>query len=352
MSAGQAAGSAPLTGYDAAQSAVDPLLRRTLGWMVVLITCGYTFLDYWNYSRTDHEGGGASWQAALTGHAFAPEQYRIGVLHTADLLARLSHTHLRHMFAAIDFVCLVISLWVLLRLLARMEIFRGAGRMGQWLQASLALGCFLLYLLWTFWYQKPETHATLLLLTLSAAAARWSRRLPAATALIILAAAGATVRADAVLAFHAGFVAACLLPQARSLQLGRRVQMTTSLLAIAAAAGVEYIVMYRIYPGAPREVSAFQLVSNLKEWLNYIVVGLALFPWWATLRFAAHRWKKLDGWSVGLLLGSVVHFVFFCTLGIAWEVRIFLPFAMAVVPLTVTLTYAGIETRGRAEAAR
>ena len=342
MNAGQAAEAAPI----GKPAAFDPVLRRFLGWTVFLITCGYTFLDYWNYSRTFHDGGGVEWQSLLAGRGFAPAQYRIGVVRLADLLARLTHTHLRHMFAAIDFVCLGISLAVLLALLGRMEAFRRADRTVQWLQASLALGCFLLYLLWTFWYQKPETHATLLLLVLSAAAAQWRQRVPATIALIALAAVGATVRADAVVAFHVGFVAACLLPQARSLPLGRAVQLTASLLAIAAAAGVEYFIMNRLYPGAPRQVAAFQLLNNLKIWLNYLVIVLALFPWWATLRLAARRWRTLDGWSVGLLLGSAVHFALFYIFGISWEVRIFLPFAITVVPLTVTLACASIECAG------
>ena len=181
MSGGQAAASTARQERQAAgafDAGFDSALRRFLGWAVILITSGYTFLDYWNYSRNFHEGGGGEWDALLAGRSFAPAQYRIGVLRTADLLARLTHTHLRHMFAVIDFVCLGVSLSLLLWLLGRTEIFRSAVRLGRWLQASLALGCFLLYLLWSFWYQKPETHATLLLLVLSAAAAQWRRRFP------------------------------------------------------------------------------------------------------------------------------------------------------------------------------
>jgi hypothetical protein len=320
----------------------DSGLRRFLGWAVLLITGGYTFLDYWNYSRTFYEGGG-EWEELLAGTSYAPAQYRIGVVRAADLLARLTHTHLRHMFAAIDFVCLGLSLALLLWLLGRTGIFRGATRIGKWLQASLALGCFLLYLLWSFWFQKPETHATLLLLVLSAVAAQWRRRGPAVLALIALAAVGATVRADALIAFHAGFLAACLVPQSRSLPLGRVMQAVASALSIAAAVSVEYFIMHHVYPNAPRQVAAFQLLGNLKGWMNYFVVALALFPWWITLRLAVRRWRALDGWAVGLLLGSVVHFALFCSFGIAWEVRIFLPFAMTLVPLTVTLAYATIE---------
>jgi hypothetical protein len=252
----------------------------------------------------------------------------------------------------IDFLCLGGSLWLLLWLLSRTEIFRGAVQLGRWLQASLALGCFLLYLLWSFWYQKPETHATLLLLVLSAAAAQWRRRVPAVVALIALAAIGATVRVDALVAFHVGFLLACVLPESllksRSLPLGRAVQAVGSVLSIAAAIGVAYFIMHRIYPDAPRQVAAWQLFSNLKLWMNYFVVEMALFPWWITLTLAVRRWRALDGWSVGLVIGSVVHFALFYILGIAWEVRIFLPFAMTLVPVTVTLAYAAIE-RGAAD---
>jgi hypothetical protein len=327
-------------------SAFDPALRRFLGGAVFLITSGYTFLDYWNYSRTFHQGGG-EWELLLAGRSFAPAQYRIGVVRTADLLARLAHTPLRHIFAVIDFVCLGISMALLLWLLGRTEIFRSAARVGRWLQTSLALGCFLLYLLWSFWFQKPETHATLLLLVLSATVVEWRQRIPAVIALIALAAAGATVRADAVVAFNAGFLIVCLLPQSRSLPLGRATQAIASVLSIAAAIGVEYFIMHHIYPNAPRQVSAFQLAGNLKTWLNYFVVAAALFPWWITLGLAKRRWRALDGWTMGLLIGSLVHFAFFYTFGIAWEVRIFLPFAMTLVPVTVTLAYASIEQTTR-----
>ena len=337
-------------GFDSSlESGLDAGLRRFLSWAVLLITSGYTFLDYWNYSRTFHEGGG-EWESLLAGRSFAPAQYRIGVLRVADLLARLSHAQLRHMFAAIDFVCLSASLAMLLWLLGRTEIFRNAARLGRWLQASLAMGCFLLYLLWSFWFQKPETHATLLLLVLSAAATQWRQRIPAVLALIALAAAGATVRADAMVAFHAGFLAACLLPQSRSLPLGRVAQAIASVLSIAAAIGVQYVIMHHVYPNAPRQVSAFQLVSNLKSWLNYFVVAASLFPWWITLALAMRRWRALNGWTAGLLIGSAVHFALFYILGIAWEVRIFLPFAMTLVPVTVTLGYAAVFDQPRAEA--
>jgi hypothetical protein len=106
--------------------------------------------------------------------------------------------------------------------------------------------------------------------------------------------------------------------------------------------------MHYVYPNAPRQVSAFQLMSNLKAWLNYFVVAAALFPWWITLGLAMRCRRELNGWTVALVIGSVVHFALFYTFGIAWEVRIFLPFAMTLVPVTVTLAYASIDRASKA----
>jgi hypothetical protein len=323
---------------------LDPLLRRFLVWSTILITSGYSFLDYWEYSRSSHAAGVSEWDLLLAGRGLAPAQYRIGVLKTAALLARLGHAQLRHAFAAIDFLCLGVSLALLLWLLTRMQSFRQSSRVAQWLQASMALGCFLLSLLWSFWYQKPETFTTLLLLVLSAAAAQWrQRRAAAAVLLIVLAALGATVRADAMVAFHLGFLAVCLLPQVRIPPLGRAVQVAASVIALAAAVAVQWVIMHRLYPHAVRQVAAFQLLRNLTSWANYLVLACSLFPWAMTLWLAAKRWRALDGWSAALLLGSLAHFALFFTLGLSGEVRIFLPYAMTLVPLTVTLAAQRIE---------
>jgi hypothetical protein len=336
-----AAESGPAAGLE---SAHDPALGRLLRWAIFLIASGYTFLDYWNYSRTWHEGS-REWETLLAGHGLAPAQYRIGVIRVAGLLASLTHTHVRHMFAVIDLVCLAAGLLLLFRLLMRSSAFAAAERTGKWLQASLGLGCVLLYLLWSFWYQKPETCATLLLVVLSAVATQWRRPAPAAVVLVLLALLGATVRADAIVAFHAGFLVTCLLPQGKGLPLGRGVQMAASAASLLAAIGVEYVIMHVLYPHAPRDVSAFQLLNNLKAPAVYLILLMSLFPWWLTLRLAASRWRALDGWSLALLAGSAAHFALFYCFGMGGEVRIFLPFAMAVMPVTVMLGYAGITAR-------
>lgn len=320
---------------------LDLRLKRFLAWFSLLLTAGYTFLDYWNYNRMGREDP-REWADLLAGRGIAPAQYRIGVLHLADLLARIVHAQLRHGFAIIDFACLLAGLGGVLLLLTRMPAFHSGMRQQQWTMALLGLTLFEVYLFWTFWFQKPETMATFAFLALSALAAWKGSRAPAALcgmAMIVLAALQATVRADAAVALHLGLLLACLFPARRPLPLGRAIQGAVSAFSIAVAIGVQFFIAHRIYPQARRNVGAFQLLANLHSGMGYLAILLSLAPYGLTLWLAAKRWRALDGWSHGLLLGSVVHFAMFYALGMAEEVRIFLPFAMALLPVSVPLLF-------------
>jgi hypothetical protein len=360
---------------------MDARLRRFLTWAVLILTAGYTFLDYWNYSRMWHAGP-QEWADLLAGRGLAPAQYRIGVLRVAAFLAQHSHTQLRHMFALIDLACLLLGLVCILALLSRTTLFRlpisgdasdsppaqhtrDPDHLQQWTLSLLCLALFTVYLSWTFWYQKPETLPTLAYLALSAllaashprrALSRWG----IAALLLLLAVLQATIRADAAIAFHLGMLIAALLPRsfsapepdvtepditepdvtAPAMPLGRVTQAVTSSLAILAAAAVQYGIIHWLYPHAQRNTETLQLLSNLRWPLGYLPVALALAPWWVTLWLSIRRRRTAAGslgwgnWTPGLLFGSLAHFAMFLAFGMASEVRIFLPFAMAVLPVT------------------
>ncbi len=312
---------------------IDSRLKRFLLWFSLLLAAGYTFLDYWNYNRMGREDP-HEWVHLLAGRGIAPAQYRVGVLRTAALFARFTHLQLRHGFGVIDFVCLLVGLASLLVLLRRSHAFRASTPAGQW---NLALGFFAvfeLFLFWTFWFQKPETMATFAFLALSALLAG-TRGRPALSAvlMLLLAAVQATVRSDAAVAFHLGMLIACFLPAGRSMPLRRGFQSAVSITAIAAALCVQWFIAHRIYPAAQRNVSAFQLLTNLHSSMGYAAIVLSLAPYGLILWLVITHWRTLDGWSHGLVLGSVIHFAMFYTLGMAEEVRIFLPYAMTVLPV-------------------
>jgi hypothetical protein len=306
-----------------------------------MIAAAWTFLDYWNYNRMNRDDP-AEWPSLLAGHGLAPAQYRVGVLRLGALLARIAHLQLRHAFAAVDFIGLLVGLGTVLLLLTRSVAWRRLGGTAQWVLALGCLALFQFYLPWTFWFQKPETMATFAVLALSAAAAQTGSgryRVTMAAAMLLLAAAGATVRADAVVALHTGLLLACLLPGASGFRLGRWPQAAASVACIGVAAAVQLYIERVLYPAAQRNVAAFQLLANLHSLNGYLALALGLTPWWLTLWLGMRSWTALDGWSRGLLLGSVMHFALFYTLGMAEEVRIFLPFAMVLLPVTVRLIW-------------
>jgi hypothetical protein len=52
---------------------------------------------------------------------------------------------------------------------------------------------------------------------------------------------------------------------------------------------------------------------------------------------AWRRRKHLDGASLGLLLGAAIYFVLWILMGKVDEVRIYIPFALALMPLSAEL---------------
>ncbi len=319
----------------------DRRLKHFLVWVVFLLCGGYTFVDYWNYSRIEHANPG-EWPSLLAGTGIAPAQYRIGVLWLANSLAHGMHLHLRHTFAAVDFVSLLAGLWCVLFLLMRTGSFRAARPLAQWSLVLLCLAIFQVYLFWTLWFQQPETLPTFLFVALSAVLCsgvmvryRWL----AALALIVVAALQATVRADVAAAFHLGMLFACVLPDRKSLPLGRSLQAITSLFCFCAVAGVQSLIAMRIFPHAHREAALLQLFANLRDPMGYLVIVFSLATYGLTCWLAVRHWRRLNGWSRGMLLGSAIHFAMYYTVGMADEVRIFLPFAMAVLPISVPLLY-------------
>jgi hypothetical protein len=304
-------------------------------WATLLMTAVFTFLDYWAYSRVQHDNP-VAWQKLATGQGIAPAQYRIGVYFTANFLAHATHLQLRHIFAAADFFCTGASLAVVLFLLTRLPVFRERENQSQWAIVFLALLLTQFYLAWTLWFQEPETMPSFAILVASALLCSGLLRVPRgmlAVSLLLVALLGATIRFDAVLAFHAGMLLAALVTA--DVPLGRAWQIGTSVLAVVLALGVEYFVAHSMFPLAPREAALLQVVNNLHS-LNGMFVLLLSLPGWAlTVYLAPRYWRGMNGWGRGLLIGSVIHFAMFLTLGMSEEVRIFIPFALLTLPLGV-----------------
>jgi hypothetical protein len=316
-------------------------LRRFLVYSTILIIGSYIFLSYWAYSK-EFYAFPAEWSDLLAGRGTAPAQYRIGVVFVAGFLGKLSHGHLaiRHSLALVDLVFLGIGLPLTLVLIARTRFYRAASYPLQCTTHFVAILLMLFYLSWTFWYHKPETIANFGSLAIAAALlAEWRRITPpvAALGLILISAYLGCVRADSGFSLNLGILLAALLPGESALRPGRGMKIVAGLAGLIAVVGVEYYIKHKMFPGNPFSDPLFQLVRNLKSPLNLFCVIFALSPYFVVVRLAGKHWSRLEEWERALVIASVVEFAFFFIVAKVDEVRVFLPYAMALLPTSAAL---------------
>jgi hypothetical protein len=319
--------------------ALDRRLKRFLTWAILLLTAGYAFLDYWAYSRDQHENP-QTWALLASGHGPAPAQYRIGVYFSANFFAQLAHLQLRHVFAAADFICTGLSLACIFYLLTRTAWFRSASLAAQWAQTLLALLLTQIYLVWTLWFQQPETMPSLAIVAVSALLSSGAVRVPramVALSLLLVAVLGATIRVDIVLAFYAGMLCACIVSHRES--ESKAWLIVTSVAALMLAVGIERFIAHTLFPHAERVAALFQLIGNLESVNGAWVLLSTLPPWVLTVWLARRQWTQLPVLWRGLVLGSIVHLLMFLIVGQSEEIRIFLPFTFTLIPLSATLLY-------------
>jgi hypothetical protein len=318
----------------------------------ILLTTG--FADYWEYSKAYHQDP-TTYIDVLLGTASAPNQYRVGVIATADFVARHAHAGLRHAMTLIDMVAGFVAVFTLFGLLRRSAAYRDASLQGRWFAAGAFLVLVQFYLAWVTWYQRPETlptaalvALTLLLLTVRVPLAGVAGDVATVGALLLIAVVQGFVRADVAFGLHAGVFLFCFTRAAKGLSLPRWMQAGTSLLAVFAAAGIQYFMMHVRYPHASYgDTPVFQLVLNFKEPARLIAFALFIFPYAWTVNTVLRRRVAVEAPALGLLCGSAVFMGMWWMAGRVEEVRIFLPFALALAPLTVQCAVErwGVETR-------
>jgi len=306
----------------------------------VILSMG--FADYWAYSREFHSNPGG-FEDVLRGTAIAPIQYRIGVIATADFIARHAHVGLRHAFTLIDIIAAFVAVFTLFFLLRRSAVYRRASNQAQWFGTAGFIILVQFYFAWVTWYQRPETLPTaavvalvLLLLTVRVRLPGAAGRVVTAGAMLLLAVAQGFVRADVAFALHAGIFLLCLTRAGNGLSLPRGVQAVTSLLAAFVAASIQYYLMHIRYPHATYgSTPLFQLLMNLMDPLELAAFTLFILPYaWLVFTLLRRR-ATAESPALAVLSGSALFMGMWWMVGRVAEVRIFLPFALALAPPTV-----------------
>lgn len=326
-----------------------PPLRRTMQILLVALAAGVCDQTYWQYSNVDHYWP-AYWLPFVHGTGLAPEQYRIGVKFAAWWLVEHLHWGFRHGFVLMDVVGLVAAVLLTYNLLERRQAIREARIELQCFAAVVVFALAAYYLGWVLFFFRPETlpsvGLTLLLAWLWTARGKESSggRIATVPALILASAAQAWIRADIPCALNAGILLICITRYGRDLPLPKRTAILTAVACIAVAAGTQLYIMRVMYPHASYgPIPVFMVTRDLHMWLGlppFIVFMLPVV--WTGLQAWRER-ASLDGPSLGILIGAAIYLFLWILMGKIDEVRIFIPFALALSPLTAELALRKIQ---------
>jgi hypothetical protein len=308
-----------------------------LSLVICAISLSYGFMDWVGYWQSFHDHPEA-WYLYLHGGIDAPLQYRIGTW----LVVAWAHTRL-HLsiwlaLTVIDVVSIGLALWCLVGVLRTSVIYLGYSAP---LRMLSVVGLFLgveYYLVWGHWFQYPGTMPACLFVCLSVllvSGKAIQNRYLAGLCLIAASCVQGLVRADVAVVLHAGFLLAAITPLAKNIPFGRKWQAIISALA-ALSAGLVQLYLMRVRFPAARYGSAgvFRFSTNFLP-VNWVTAAIALLPFWVILYLLARSKYRPDSVTAMLLLSSCLYFVLWILVGRMQEVRIFLPFGMALLPSTV-----------------
>jgi hypothetical protein len=134
----------------------------------------------------------------------------------------------------------------------------------------------------------------------------------------------------------------CLTARGQGFALPRWLQAGTSLVAIMLILGIQYWLIKKAYPLATYgDLSVVQLLYNVKSVLGFVPFVLFMTPVGWTAAMLARRRYAMEAGQAGVFAAAVIFFAMWVTVGRIKEVRIFLPFALALAPLTVEFAMQG-----------
>lgn len=320
-----------------------PSQRRTINTLLTFFLLGSIFLDYWQYSR-DFHATPSIYLDVIAGTADAPAQYRIGVVDTVHFLVVHTHLPMRAGFTLVDLGSAFTACFILLLVLRRSRAYVSAGDTGQWLAEVAFIALVQFYLAWLIWYQRPETLPTAALLALGLLfltvplGSKPLQTILAGGGILSVTAAQSFVRADVAFAFNVGILIVCLSRKRPSFVLGRNVQASVSIASVGTAVAIQLYLMRVVFPHANYgNTPVVQLFRNLKVGTGCIPFLVVMLPIvWAIWRVVAKK-SEISGPEAAMLMAACTFVCMWVVVGVAAEVRIFLPYGLILTPLLSTL---------------
>lgn len=318
------------------------------------ISLSYGFMDWVGYWQSFHAHPEA-WSLYLHGGIDAPLQYRIGTW----LVVAWAHIHLQLSIwltlTLIDVVSTGLALWCLVYVLRTNIIYREFSASLRMLSVVGLFFGFEYYLAWGHWFQYPETMPSCLFVCLSVLliSGRATRnRYLTGLCVVGTSCIQGLVRADIAVVLHTGFFLAALTPLTRNIPFGKKWQAATSALAALSAGLIQLYLMQVRFPAARYgSAGVFRFSANFLP-ANWLTAALALLPFWTILYLTIRRKYRPDNITTMLLLSSCLYFALWLMVGRLQEVRIFLPFGVALLPATALALAGRVPTSASAPADR
>lgn len=267
----------------------------------------------------------------------APQQYRVGVLIAAHKLVLASREHLqyRYIFTLFDFVASFATGWLVIATLFATPSFRQCEPNAKSLRIAFILGLLAYYLNWALWYQRPETMMSSLFV---AACVYLLARIRLGAAIVILLFAltlmQSFIRSDVAILFNGGLSIVLLLRRDKEFVAPRSALLAASFTGALTATAILWFLMHKIFPQATYgDTPVFQFVQNLSP-LQWVPALLFLTPALFGLWRAQTKNAGTAGLGEALKLASVLYLASWAIVGRLEEVRIFVPFAIALAPQT------------------
>lgn len=156
--------------------------------------------------------------------------------------------------------------------------------------------------------------------------------------LLAVTAALAWIRADIPLALSAGIFLVSLRSPGRGLSISRSAALVTSAACFLVGVATQLYIMRELYPHASYGgIPLVMATRDLRDPFVYPPFLIFMVPLAWTAVQAWRQRAMLDTGSRGLLLGAAIYLVLWIVMGKLDEVRIFIPFAVVLIPITMEL---------------
>jgi hypothetical protein len=323
----------------------------------------YAYSTYYIEIHSDHPGLTQSAYYSLhnttalsaehplfSGKDHAPNQYRIGVELLAKFIAdRLSIGKYYIVFSGIDFLAVVAVCGIFYGSLVRSRFFLHLNQSSQTSAVAFFLVSLAYPFAWVVPWERPETLPTALYLAVMLILLNRLRSRTLWLGLILLATVWqASVRADVPMTFGLAVALFSFTRPGKEMFGSWKLGLVSGVCIAAVAVSVQAYLKLIVFPHAtyPPDTPVVVFFLNFKS-RSLATFLISILPYVLVLFSAAKYWRLLDPTDILVIIASCIYLPLWITLGIAGEVRIFVPFLFALTPAIskLILLYVGKDRR-------